>query len=904
MNKMLQKKVKMQKQKPLMFMAAFALSTMGVWAEKIQGTVIDKESREPLAGVVVHAGTGLTAMTGDDGKYILNVKPGLYSIKASYLGYKPLQMDGVRVSGDTLTVNLEMEVSELLLDAASVVVRRNLENSRALQNERQNSTLAIENIGTKEMSIKGLSNVQEGVKKMTGISFANSGQLIVRGLGDRYSITTLNGLPIASPNPDNKLIPLDLFPVSTVRNITVRKVYGVNSFADYSGAHIDISTKESVGQDFLNFSFSTGGRFNTLFQDFYSMDRDVSLFRQSGLDEKYRNMSKAEFSQAVRQENPFRTSFDVSRSTSLPEFGGSLTGGTNWELFGRELYLLGAMSVGNTNETTLDASTRTLEAGGSTLDRYTYDEYRQELKLSALANLSYALKEADRVGYTFFYARNAENSYMLRQGRDWEDHELVGNNNVSHIYTLQNHQLTGKHGIGDSWDLNWNASYSHTASDEPDRRQLMFEKKDDGTLELFQLNRQETMRYFGFLDEKEWVADLQSAYRFAEKNQLRFGAAYKDKSRRFRSTRFYYNFSGFHPQVEDIYHTSGFLNHAAVAAGDFSIERDQQPKDQYDAGQAIYAGYVDTEFYPLDGLLINAGVRYEYSSQLVDYATDGAQKRRNKLNNSDLFPALNIKYNVNDGNSVRMSLSRTVTRPSFIEMAPFLYQESYGASMIRGNAELKNGYNYNFDLRYERIDREHPERLLSVTGYAKILKDPIERTQTLSGGAAEHSFQNADAGVAAGVEVEFRREIFGDFRIGFNGSYMYTNVKLPSEGVYTNQQRSLQGASPYLMNIDLSYAPTFRNGSQLTAMLLYNLQGERIHAVGISGLGDEKQDALHTLNFVSTYRMNDRVSLKMQLNDLLGQDIVFRQATRSGKSVEVERYGQGTSIEIGVSCQF
>ena len=373
-----------------MFMAAFALSTMGVWAEKIQGTVIDKESREPLAGVVVHAGTGLTAMTDDEGKYILDVKPGLYSIKASYLGYKPLQMDGVRVSGDTLTVNLEMEVSELLLDAASVVVRRNLENSRALQNERQNSTLAIENIGTKEMSIKGLSNVQEGVKKMTGISFANSGQLIVRGLGDRYSITTLNGLPIASPNPDNKLIPLDLFPVSTVRNITVRKVYGVNSFADYSGAHIDISTKESVGQDFLNFSFSTGGRFNTLFQDFYSMDRDVSLFRQSGLDEKYRNMSKAEFSQAVRQENPFRTSFDVSRSTSLPEFGGSLTGGTNWELFGRELYLLGAMSVGNTNETTLDASTRTLEAGGSTLDRYTYDEYRQELKLSALANLSYS----------------------------------------------------------------------------------------------------------------------------------------------------------------------------------------------------------------------------------------------------------------------------------------------------------------------------------------------------------------------------------------------------------------------------------------------------------------------------------------------------------------------------------
>ena len=113
--------------------------------------------------------------------------------------------------------------------------------------ERQKATVAIENLGAKEMSVKGISNVQEGVKKITGISIASAGQLIVRGLGDRYSTTTLNGLPIASPNPDNKLIPLDLFPSSTVRNITVSKVYEAGTFADYSGAHIDISTKENTG---------------------------------------------------------------------------------------------------------------------------------------------------------------------------------------------------------------------------------------------------------------------------------------------------------------------------------------------------------------------------------------------------------------------------------------------------------------------------------------------------------------------------------------------------------------------------------------------------------------------------------------------------------------------------------
>lgn len=124
--------------------------------------------------------------------------------------------------------------------------------------ERQKSSVAIENIGAKEMSTKGISNVEEGVKKITGVSVASAGQIIVRGLGDRYSTTTLNGLPIASPNPDHKLIPLDLFPSSTVKNITVSKVYEANSFADYSGAHIDIGTKEQTGEDFSAFRLIPG----------------------------------------------------------------------------------------------------------------------------------------------------------------------------------------------------------------------------------------------------------------------------------------------------------------------------------------------------------------------------------------------------------------------------------------------------------------------------------------------------------------------------------------------------------------------------------------------------------------------------------------------------------------------
>ena len=152
---------------------------------------------------------------------------------------------------------------------------------------------------------------------------------------------------------------------------------------------------------------------------------------------------------------------------------------------------------------------------------------------------------------------------------------------------------------------------------------------------------------------------------------------------------------------EDIYTPSGFLNQEAIESGLVSISRSQQPKDSYTAGNKIYAGYILADIYPVEALLVNVGVRYESSKLWVNYAEDGGKLQRRDLNSNDLFPAMNLRYQLDKRNSFRFSFSRTVTRPSFIEMAPFLYQESYGSAQIRGNADLKNGYNYNLDLRYE-----------------------------------------------------------------------------------------------------------------------------------------------------------------------------------------------------------
>ena len=873
------------------------LIVMFATAADIKGVVKDSETKEPLIGASVQIdGTTVGTITDLDGSFVLNGVKGETTIVVSYVSYITKKLK-VNASKDTAPIEILLEPDNRQLGEVTVTARKNNETATALLKERQKSSIPIENIGARDLSIKGISDVQEGVKKLTGISVASAGQIIVRGLGDRYSITTLNGMSVASPNPDHKLIPLDLFPTSTVKNITVSKVYDVASFADYSGAHIDIATKDQSSDNFFEASVSVKGYTNTIGGDFYEMDRASTLFRNPSIDNNAYNLPLSDFRQYSRNNRIFNTGFNVERRTAIPAFSGNVSFGRNFRIGSNDLNILASMSVSNGLSSMDNAIYKTLEATGTVVNDFNYDAYINEVKLSGLASVGYSFRESDHIGYNFFYARNASNEYMTRSGHDRDDHQLLGIHDVTHIYTLQNHQLSGFHEFGDAWSLTWKGSYGKTTSEEPDRRQVMYERTSNG-LELFKLNRQETMRYFGDLNESEYLADVSSEYKFGESNKVVFGAAYKDKKRSYSATRFYYNLSGINPVIDDFYRPDDFINAGALAAGDISINRVQQLKDNYEAANRIAAGFISAELYPLNDLMINIGVRYEYSDQYVDYYDDASIGRRSTLKNHDFFPALNARYQFRDNNSIRLSFSRTITRPSFIEMTPFLYQESYGGAQIRGNEHLKNGYNWNVDLRYEYITQSGD--MFSATVYYKQLEDPIERTQFLQGGATTHSFNNADNGVAAGVEVEIRKNIVKDLILGANVSYMYTNVVLPEGGAYTNTTRALQGASPYLANADLTYAPKFKNGDDMSLALLYNLQGPRIQSVGVSGLGDVTQQALHTLNFVARYRFNEHCSISAKVNDILNRDVIFEQDVplTGGKEV-VERFKTGTNFEIG-----
>lgn len=876
----------------------------------IQGVVIDKEFNETLPGAAIQiiGSTGGT-ITDIDGLYKLeNLAPGEYKLRFTYISYEPIEMGSVKVEGGKITeINVELGKNNVVLNEVAVIARKRTDGEGALLLERKLATVAVESMGAKEMSLKGISNVEDGVKKITGISTSGSNQVFVRGLGDRYSITTLNGLTIASPNPDYKLIPLNLFASSVVNNIRVSKVYNPSAFGDYAGAHIDVETRENQKGTYLTLGVSTGMNTGTTFKEFRSADMPGSVYwgfnRRMVLPEDVKNMLPKDFSKLKK--SPFNTNFSSSARNAAPELGLNLEGGHNFQWGEQKLSLMFSAQFSNDYTTYTDAFQSTLTAQGVMLDAFTSDKWNYSTTATAFGQVGYTINERNRLGYNVLYVNKTEDNYATREGFDAEGMPILANNSVYRIYNLLNNQLFGVHDLGSRWNLNWRGAFGKTSSDEPDRRQIIYVKNDKGDYELFKLNQQETSRFFGELDEKEWSGNAYLSFFPQElsdpKNKIRLGVAYKQKNRDFESYNFYYNLKDIDPVITDIYDPS-FINDANIANGSVSIKKVSLPRNNYYADSQTGGAFVDFEYLIGQKWFLSGGLRYEYANQTVRYWTDAGKEMKAELKSNDLFPAINVKYMLTEKQNLFFSASRTVTRPSFIEMSPFEYKESYGGSAIRGYADLKNGYNYNVDLRYEIYPSAGD--LISVSGYYKLLDSPIERVQEYAG-AAINTFRNVKQGQVAGVELEYKKSITQNLRVGFNGSYIYTHIQLPEGGVYTDTKRNLQGASPYLINADINWIPYRRDESNLSMALVYNLRGPRIHSVGINGVGNVVEQALNTLDFNLIYQMSKSIQMKLQAKNLLNSEYKFKQEVAdTGESKIVERYKKGTSFNIGFNYTF
>ncbi|MFO7790779.1 MAG: TonB-dependent receptor [Bacteroidota bacterium] len=903
----------------------------------IKGTITDRSTKETIIGANVFIPSCKTGTTSDfNGNYSIECEPGEISIKCSFISYDTKEYTLWLEPGERKELNITMAEAINKLNEVKIQARANRENENLLLMEQKKANKIKENIGAQELSRKGISDAAGGVKKITGISMIGSRKVFVRGLGDRYNKTELNSIAMASPNPDERLLPLDIFPVSVISNINVQKTYAVSNYADYSGALIDIQTKDYPDKGFLKIKAGTKINSQTTFKDVKLPENASGSVFGFNLNENV-NYTPDELNNVndintryYFSGDPFYTDFDYKMKNASPGLNIGLSGGNSWQFGNR--HTLGAVfsSSYDAGYGFLQGNDAVLKSDGTVLKSFVFDEYNYNTSFSNVGALTWKHKD-HKIAYNLIYLKNTKNQLTDKTGFDGEGYDLFVRTMMYHDHSLLSNQIKGNHTFKDWLIFNWDAAYSLGKSAEPDRRGVVYECSQ-GTYgndkipyeyyTLFTLNQGETLRYFSEMMDSTMAASARFKYKFGnpENNNIELGFQGMSKNRNFNSYMYFYNVDGisdeaagvsdpaigiFHPDPYNI-DITGNINDAAFADSSVFIKNNTQNRDMYRAYLDIMASYLELNYSINPVLFLNLGIRAELSDQTVEYYD--TRPRESNINGFDLFPAINLKYTASDQSNIRFALSKTMTRANFIEMAPFRYRPSYGSATTFGNENIRNADNYNLDIKYELFPA--PGELITFAAYGKILKTPIERVSLNQGGGMEYTYKNAETGNVLGLEMEMRKKLLDKLTAGINASCIYTQIKIDENSSNTFKDHAMQGASPYLVNADLMYRITDKKNIQTDVSMAYNVYGKRIFAVGDGGKGDIHEMPFNSLNALLKTEINKKWGLNMAVKNLLNAERVFVQdiikTTTSGSYVkdgerEINRYKTGMWFTMGIS---
>ncbi|HAM98396.1 MAG TPA: hypothetical protein DCQ26_07270 [Marinilabiliales bacterium] len=871
----------------------------------------------PFANIFLE-GTTMGSTSDFDGNFRFQAPSGNYTLMCSFMGYETFKRAVVLSPGGSLELTIEMKPEGVALEGVDVVAKVNRESELALVMEQKEATVSVERLGARELSRKGASNVAAGVKKMVGVSMIGNDQLFVRGMGDRYNSLMLNGLPLASPNPDKKIIPLDIFPSEIVQNIGLSKVFDVQNYASYAGANIDIVTKDYAEEPFMEIKIGTG--FNTLalnktFKSATSPASNVESFFGVGAKNRYNAMPE-DFKQITitpnkyYTEDPYGSSFAYKTTEGKPELSLGITGGRTFKLRNdQKLGTLFTVAFDNKYET-VTGYDNILNAQGGINSSYDYQKYTYETNLTGLANLAYLINPKHSIKYNFLLINSSEDRFKVKEGKSAEGDIRTINNYRMRIYRLYNSQLIGDHQLGGHLSLEWKSSYSIAYSTEPDRRTMTYERDvDESYFTLYTLDQQGSMRYFNEFNEKEINGGAKLKYILSEKNEIKkswihVGVDGRKKDRDFKANKSYYTLDALTNDSINPSNPTDLLNDQNFVDSLIQLKNFSIKEDQYDANFTTLAGFADY-VNTFGAFTMDLGIRWEYFFMESNFLYGGVKYGKIKVP-AGIYPSVNLKYSLNEKMNLRFGASRTVTYPSFTEFAPLLYSE-YGELSSIGNPELTTGFNNNVDIKWELFP--NPGDLVSVNLFGKLLQDPIEKTAITVAGDQGYSYQNTEDGLVGGIEIDAKKK-WNQFFGGLNFSYIYSHIKLPESSANTTKERELQGASPILINADLGYLFKFGldDKNEISASFVYNYYSKRLFAVGVSGRGDIYENAFHTLDFVAKSNINEKWEIGFKARNLFDQNIEFIQEYFDANNIKgeksIEKYNKGQSLSMSVTYNF
>ena len=873
---------------------------------QILGQVVDGASGTPLPGAQILINDGPQGtVAGVEGRFQLrNVPAGRVRLQVLLIGFAPFTLEDVIVEAGGLA-RVELRLTRQAIAVAGITVQTEADrgSSATLLSEQQRASGVVNAISAEQISRSPDGDAAAAVRRVSGVSVQDGKYVFVRGLGERYTTSSLNGTRIPSPEPERKIVPLDLFPAGLLQAISTSKTFTPDQPGDFAGASVDIRTPSFPNRTTWSLSLSTGWADGSTGALLPRAPRGSGEWFARATEPRTIPFEAANYSGVASRGdevngvvNSFRNVWSVTEARGLPPMsvGGSVGGSA--PILGQTFGYLGSLTYSASEEAKRDEYRARVGTGNVPIDDFTGESGTHSVLWGGILNVAMLLGNHSQIHLNNSYNRSADNTARSEQGVDENTRSTVRVERLTYVERyVRSHQLRGEHQAGSRHRLDWSLSTSAVERAEPDRSE--FVTWMDPTPPVWFNDFEGAVRTFGSLTETALEGSAQYAFSFrlggGDLSELKAGVRWRTTDREAAS-------QGFRIQAFDW--APGDPRWQAPPE-EFFDGRNARPGDRsfllsrelagggYLADDELTAGFLMADVALLPRLRLIGGVRQEQYTLNVTSENQVGQVSVTERDYTDLLPALSAVVSLTDRQQLRFAASRTLARPEFRELAPITYREVLGGDQVIGNQNLERTLIRNVDLRWEWYPR--PGEVFSVGVFRKDFDAPVEERYLARSGTDTRTFENAASAVNEGVEIEFSTGL-GRLTPSLENLSAFANVTLMRSEVDTgnpsDEPRALVGQAPYVLNGGMTWSPVAEGW---TATLLYNVVGPRIRNARASGVTveDVKEESRHLLDLSVRFPVRGGLSGKVDLKNLLDspyelrQGPVLRASWRTGRSV-------------------
>jgi TonB-dependent receptor len=892
---------------------------------RILGRVMSTTTGEPIAGAQVTVlGTSIATVTDWTGRYALvGVPVGRWSLSIRAIGYTPKSIVDIDVQPDaTVPLDISLGAAIMQLEGVTVSAVQERGSVSAAMDQQRTSSQIVNAITAEQIARSPDGDAGEAVRRVSGVTVQDGKYVFVRGLGERYTTTSLNSTRIPSPEPDRKVVPFDLFPSSLLESITTAKTFTPDQSGDFSGAAVNLKTRDFPLHQHLSFSLSGGG--NTAatgralaqaptvgaeWLGFAGSARRIpaaadAITRPSDLAA----LTPAQVNTII---GSFRDAWSVQagRRREAGSLGANLGGQAT--LGGVPLGYLAAFTYSTSHDVRRDERRALAVAGGGPgltrpQNAYFGGTGTASVLWGGLVNLSAQLGPSTTLTSQNTVSLSADNQAIHMAGAN---EEFASDFDITRLTftqrSVRSNQVGGQHRLATNHHIDWTVASSGVRRYEPDRSDLIFLAQVDTALAL-----SHPLTWWGgprsavrsFSDLHESGTEVAANYRLtfgapAHPHAVKVGADYRTVHRTSDSRSFDIVNNDL-SDAERSQPAERIFDGAYAASGRLLLFLDANG-GRYAAQDRLAAGYAQLELGLGERLRLIGGARVEDARLHVHSVTAQGDSSSPQLRNLDVLPALALTVRLTDAQNLRLSASQTLSRPEYRELSEVPYADILGGLTVFGNPDLRRALIRNFDARWEWYPG--PTEVVSIGVFAKQFDHPIEKVIVAQTGASALSFVNARGASNIGVELEVRRNLsmFAPGLLPFtafaNATLMRSRIRPGNDSLASNTSanRPMMGQAGYVVNAGLTYATP--NG-RLTATAMYNVVGRRIVEVGQLPLPDAYELPRHVVDATVQAQLGTRIALKLDTKNLL--DAPYRVVQGS---VTRLRYRAGRVFTLGVT---